>query len=60
MEGPFPAYQGDEPYIFVSYAHDDADLVIPELNRLREAGFNIWYGEGFAPAPPGVKKWRWR
>ncbi len=49
MEGPFTAYQGDDPYIFVSYAHDDADLVFPELNRLRDAGFNVWYDEGIRP-----------
>lgn len=49
MEGPFPAYQGDDPYIFVSYAHDDAALVFPELTRIREAGFNVWYDEGIRP-----------
>lgn len=49
MERPFPAYKGDEPYIFVSYAHDDAELVYPEIVRLREAGFNIWYDEGISP-----------
>jgi len=43
MDKPFPAYQGDDPYIFVSYAHDDADLVFPEMQRLRDAGFNVWY-----------------
>ncbi|MAF08774.1 MAG: hypothetical protein CL389_13105 [Acidiferrobacteraceae bacterium] len=49
MERPFPAYQGDEPYIFVSYAHDDAALVYPEITRLRSEGFNIWYDEGISP-----------
>jgi TolB-like protein len=49
MERPFPAYKGDEPYVFVSYAHDDAELVYPEIVRLREAGFNIWYDEGISP-----------
>jgi len=43
MDKPFPAYQGDDPYIFVSYAYDDADLVFPEMQRLRDAGFNVWY-----------------
>ena len=32
-DSPVPAYQGDEPYIFISYAHDDADLVHPEIER---------------------------
>jgi len=49
MERPFPAYKGDDPYIFVCYAHDDAALVYSEIVRLKEAGFNIWYDEGIAP-----------
>ena len=32
MEKPFPAHTGDEPYIFVSYAHADDDLVYPQLD----------------------------
>ena len=46
MDRPFPAYQGDEPYIFVSYSHKDASAVFPELTRLKGQGFNIWYDEG--------------
>jgi len=42
MERPFPAYQGDQPYIFVSYAHEDAELVYPEIQWLKDQGFNIW------------------
>jgi len=49
MERPFPAYKGDDPYIFVSYSHDDAALVYPEITRLKEHGFNLWYDEGIAP-----------
>jgi TolB-like protein len=49
VERPFPAYRGDEPYIFVSYSHADAEVVFPELLRLKEAGFNIWYDEGISP-----------
>lgn len=49
MERPFSAYKGSDPYIFVSYAHDDAELVYPELQRLRDAGFNVWYDEGISP-----------
>jgi hypothetical protein len=49
VERPFPAYKGDDPYIFVSYAHEDAALVYPELTRLRDQGFNIWYDEGISP-----------
>ena len=49
MDSPFPAYKGDQPYIFVSYAHDDAELVYPEIIRLKKQGFNIWYDEGINP-----------
>ena len=38
-ERPFPAYRGDEPYVFVSYSHDDADAVYPELRWLKQQGF---------------------
>ena len=49
MQRPFAAYEGSEPYTFVCYAHDDRDLVYPEIVRLRETGFYIWYDEGIAP-----------
>ena len=49
MDKPFAAYQGDEPYVFVCYAHDDTALVYPEISRLHEAGFRVWYDEGVAP-----------
>src|SRR5262245_21612626 len=47
---PFEAYPGNEPYIFVSYAHTDRDLVYPELKRLHEAGYRVWYDEGIPPS----------
>ena len=43
---PFPAYEGDQSYFFVSYAHDEADVVYPEMGWIREAGFNLWYDDG--------------
>jgi TolB-like protein/tetratricopeptide (TPR) repeat protein len=49
MERPFPAYKGEQPYIFVSYAHEDAELVYPEIMRLKEQGFEVWYDEGISP-----------
>lgn len=48
MEAPFPAYQGEDDYFFVCYAHDDTKAVMPELERLRDLGFNIWYDEGIS------------
>ncbi len=49
MDRPFPAYKGDEPYIFVSYAHADDEIVYPEIQWLHDQGFNIWYDDGIDP-----------
>lgn len=46
---PYPAYHGDEPYIFVSYAHSDAKLVFDEIKRFNESGYHVWYDEGISP-----------
>ena len=49
MKRPFAAYQGQEPYVFVCYAHEDAGHVYPEIQRLHERGVRIWYDEGISP-----------
>ena len=46
---PFPAYDGNEPYVFVCYAHADAKAVYRELVWLRDRGVNVWYDEGITP-----------
>ena len=46
---PFPAYRGNEPYVFVCYAHGDSAVVYPDIAALNQAGFNIWYDEGISP-----------
>ena len=48
MERPFPAYEGDEPYVFVCYAHNDSKTVYADLVDLREEGVNLWYDEGIS------------
>ena len=35
LDRPFEAYRGDEPYLFICYAHDDQAVVYPEINRDR-------------------------
>ncbi len=54
MDAPFPAYDGEDPYIFVSYAHEDVAEVYPDLQWLRDQGINIWYDEGISPG----SEWR--
>lgn len=49
MKKPFKAYSGSEPYIFVCYAHVDAETVYPELSWLSSEGFHVWYDEGIEP-----------
>ena len=42
-------YKGDEPYIFVSYAHQDDVRVWPILDRMQRDGYRVWYDEGIDP-----------
>jgi TolB-like protein/Tfp pilus assembly protein PilF len=54
MDRPFPAYKGDEPFIFVSYAHANAEKIYGELESLHDQGFNVWYDDGISPG----QSWR--
>ena len=37
MEGNIPvAYKGQQPYIFISYAHKDSEIVLPIIARLQK------------------------
>ena len=40
------AYTGDQPFIFVSYAHADKDIVFPIIELLQDNGYRVWYDEG--------------
>ncbi len=33
------------PYLFVCYAHDQRDLVVQEIDWLRDQGFEVWFDE---------------
>ena len=44
-----PAYEGKEPYIFVSYAHKDSPAVFHIVEQLNARGYRIWYDEGIEP-----------
>ncbi len=46
---PFEAYIGEQPYLFVAYAHADAGLVYPVLDALHKRGYRVWYDEGIDP-----------
>ena len=34
------------PYVFISYAHKDADVVIPCIEAMKRQNINVWYDEG--------------
>ncbi|WP_395338586.1 TIR domain-containing protein [Ningiella sp. W23] len=51
---PFPAYKESDSFVFVCYAHTDADSVYQDLKLLYDAGINIWYDEGIEAG----KSWR--
>ena len=54
VEKPFAAYSGKDEFVFVCYAHDDAELVYPEIEWLHQQGLNLWYDEGISPG----QNWR--
>jgi tetratricopeptide (TPR) repeat protein len=54
LEKPLPAYEGDDDYVFVCYAHSNADIVYADLKDLHAAGINLWYDEGISAG----KSWR--
>src|SRR5204863_4703069 len=54
FEPPFEPYRGPEPYLFVTYSHQDKALVFPEIARLHALGVRLWYDEGI---DPGSEEW---
>ncbi len=42
-------YEGDQPYVFVSYAHIDHDRVFPIVARLQKSGYRIWLDTNITP-----------
>lgn len=39
-------YNGEKPYIFISYAHRDSRRVLPAIKALQEQGYRIWFDQG--------------
>ena len=55
IQTPFSAYSGENPYIFVSYAHVNNDIVFPLIKQLHDKGYRIWYDEGIDPGTEFAK-----
>ena len=49
MKADFELYEGNAPYIFVSYCHKDKDSVLPVIESMAENGYRIWYDKGIHP-----------
>ena len=43
------AYEGNEPYIFISYRHLDKDKVFPVIKKLQDEFYRVWYDDGIKP-----------
>ena len=42
----FRPFEGNEPYIFVSYSHAESEIVLKTICALYDAGYRVWYDEG--------------
>lgn len=42
-------YEGNEPYIFVSYSHLDTYQAASIISALQDNGYRVWYDEGVDP-----------
>lgn len=47
--GLVKAYNGDKPYIFVSYSHKDTDIILQMVSQMQCDGYRVWYDEGIEP-----------
>lgn len=45
VQTKFEAYNGHEPFLFVSYSHRNVDQVYPILDLLYDRKYRIWYDE---------------
>lgn len=48
LKPPFPAYEGEEEYIFVDYAPENFEMICPEIVKFHDNGYNIWYKNGIS------------
>lgn len=46
MSNVVNAYNGNEPYIFVSYSHKDSNIVVPAIEAMQQQDFRIWFDRG--------------
>ena len=42
----FKPYEGNKPFLFISYSHRQSDQVVDSIRILHEQGWRLWYDEG--------------
>lgn len=42
-------YEGEEPFIFISYSHKNKDAALSIVEHLQKDGYRVWYDEGIHP-----------
>ena len=45
-------YRGTEPYIFISYSHQDKEQIFPYFRAMIDRGYRIWLDEGIYAGDP--------
>ena len=50
------AYEGKEPFAFVSYAHKDSNIVLPVIQGLQNRGVRVWYDGGLELTDQWLKR----
>ena len=43
-------YNGDDPFVFISYSHRDDKRVCQVANELIDEGYRVWYDDGIETA----------
>lgn len=43
------SYNGDKPYIFISYSHKDTAVVMKIVDQMINDGYRVWYDDGIKP-----------
>lgn len=52
-------YFGKSPFLFISYAHTDKDIVYPIIERLQKKGVRIWYDTRLRPGDEWPEEIGW-
>lgn len=45
----FRPYEGNDKFIFISYAHKDSAMVYPIIEQINADGYRVWFDDGISP-----------